>query len=252
MDGTYTLLEAARQYYASLGLRLRETFRFLHVSTDEVYGSLGEIGEFTEETPYHPRSPYAASKAASDHLALAWHHTYGLPVIVSNCSNNYGPYQFPEKLIPLIVLNACEGKRLPVYGKGDNVRDWIFVEDHVRGLVAALKRGRPGEKYNFGGHAERTNLCVVESICDILDTILPTGSSRRALLDFVSDRPGHDFRYAIDFSKSRRELDWEPRESFESGLEKTVRWYLANREWWEPLRDRVYGGQRLGLLTAAE
>ncbi|MBN8919139.1 MAG: dTDP-glucose 4,6-dehydratase, partial [Rhizobiales bacterium] len=190
VEGTYTMLEAARHYHARLDPATREAFRFVHVSTDEVYGALGETGLFTEETPYQPKSPYSASKAASDHLALAWQHTYGLPVIVTNCSNNYGPYHFPEKLIPLVLLNALEGKPLPVYGKGDNVRDWIFVEDHVRGLVAALTRGRPGEKYNFGGNAERTNLGVVEAICDILDAIEPMERPRRALINFVADRPG--------------------------------------------------------------
>lgn len=252
VNGTFMLLEAARNYYQTLSAPERTVFRFLHVSTDEVYGSLGETGVFTEETAYQPRSPYSASKAASDHLALAWYHTYGLPVIVSNCSNNYGPYQFPEKLIPLTILNALEGKPLPVYGRGTNVRDWIFVEDHVRGLIDALRHGCLGEKYNFGGNSERTNLSVVESICDIVDELAPGERPRRSLIRFVADRPGHDFRYAIDFTKAHRELGWEPHETFASGIAHTVRWYLANRAWWKPLRDKVYEGERLGLLTAAE
>jgi dTDP-glucose 4,6-dehydratase len=245
--GTYRLLEAAKYYYASLAPEVQSRFRFVHVSTDEVYGSLGPTGRFREDTPYQPNSPYSASKAASDHLAHAWHKTYGLPVIVSNCSNNYGPYQFPEKLIPLTILNAVEGKSVSVYGNGLNVRDWLHVDDHARGLIMLLDRGRPGEKYNFGGGSERTNLAVVELICDTLDRILPDRRSRRSLIRFVADRPGHDLRYAIDSSKARRELSWSPRESFESGLERTVRWYLENRSWWQPIRERVYGGERLGL-----
>jgi dTDP-glucose 4,6-dehydratase len=245
--GTYRLLEAAKYYYASLAPDVQSRFRFVHVSTDEVYGSLGPTGRFREDTPYQPSSPYSASKAASDHLAHAWHKTYGLPVIVSNCSNNYGPYQFPEKLIPLTILNAVEGKSVSVYGNGLNVRDWLHVDDHARGLIMLLERGRPGEKYNFGGDSERTNLSVVELICDTLDRILPDRRSRRSLISFVADRPGHDLRYAIDSSKARRELSWSPRESFESGLERTIRWYLENRSWWQPIRERVYGGERLGL-----
>jgi dTDP-glucose 4,6-dehydratase len=245
--GTYRLLEAAKYYYASLAPEVQSRFRFVHVSTDEVYGSLGPTGRFREDTPYQPNSPYSASKAASDHLAHAWHKTYGLPVIVSNCSNNYGPYQFPEKLIPLTILNAVEGKSVSVYGNGLNVRDWLHVDDHARGLIMLLERGRPGEKYNFGGDSERTNLAVVELICDTLDRILPDRRSRRSLIRFVTDRPGHDLRYAIDSSKARCELSWSPRESFESGLERTVRWYLDNPSWWQPIRERVYGGERLGL-----
>jgi dTDP-glucose 4,6-dehydratase len=245
--GTFRLLEAAKYYYASLAPEVRSRFRFVHVSTDEVYGSLGSVGHFREDTPYQPSSPYSASKAASDHLAHAWHKTYGLPVIISNCSNNYGPYQFPEKLIPLTILNAVEGKSVSVYGNGLNVRDWLHVDDHARGLIMLLERGRQGEKYNFGGDSERTNLSVVELICDILDRILPDRCSRRSLISFVADRPGHDLRYAIDSSKARRELSWSPRESFESGIERTVRWYLENRSWWQAIRERVYGGERLGL-----
>jgi dTDP-glucose 4,6-dehydratase len=216
--GTYRLLEAAKSYYATLGPDVRSRFRFVHVSTDEVYGSLGETGRFREVTPYQPSSPYSASKAASDHLAHAWHKTYGLPVIVSNCSNNYGPYQFPEKLIPLTILNALDCKSLSVYGKGANVRDWLHVDDHARGLIMLLERGQPGEKYNLGGDSERTNLSVVELICDILDRLSPVKPPRRSLISFVADRPGHDLRYSIDASKARRHLGWSPQEPFESGL----------------------------------
>ena len=224
-------------------------FRFVHVSTDEVYGSLGTTGRFREDTPYQPSSPYSASKAASDHLAHAWYKTYGLPIIVSNCSNNYGPYQFPEKLIPLTILNALDCKSLPVYGKGTNVRDWLHVDDHARGLIMLLERGQPGEKYNFGGDSERTNLSVVELICDILDRLSPVERPRRSLIRFVTDRPGHDLRYAIDASKARQQLGWSPQESFESGLERTIRWYLQNTAWWQPIREQVYGGERLGLAA---
>jgi dTDP-glucose 4,6-dehydratase len=245
--GSYKLLEAARDYYEDLASDLRGQFRFVHVSTDEVYGSLGAEGRFHETSPYQPSSPYSASKAASDHLAHAWHKTYGLPVIVSNCSNNYGPYQFPEKLIPLTILNALEGKALPVYGTGSNVRDWLFVEDHAHGLITLLERGKPGDKYNFGGDCERTNLTVVELICDILDRIVPAAQTRRSLISFVKDRPGHDLRYAIDASHAKRNLGWSPRETFESGLERTIQWYLDHKEWWAPLRQS-YGGERLGLI----
>jgi dTDP-glucose 4,6-dehydratase len=248
--GTYRLLEATKLYYETLSPDLKARFRFVHVSTDEVYGSLGPAGRFCEDTPYQPSSPYSASKAASDHLAYAWCKTYGLPVIVSNCSNNYGPYQFPEKLIPLTILNALECKSLPVYGNGSNVRDWLHVDDHARGLIMLLEHGKPGEKYNFGGDSERSNLCVVEQICETLDRLLPERDARRKLIKFVADRPGHDLRYAIDASKARRELGWSPQESFESGLESTVRWYLDNRTWWQPIRERVYGGERLGLLRS--
>src|SRR6266498_461384 len=242
--GTYQLLEAAREYWAALTSERRARFRFIHVSTDEVFGSLASEGRFREDTPYRPSSPYSASKAGSDHLANAWCKTYGLPVIICNCSNNYGPYQFPEKLIPLIILNAFEGIRVPVYGDGSNVRDWLYVEDFVDGLVRLLDRGRPGERYNFGDGAECTNLEVVEQICAILDRIVPTGHSRGSLITFVPDRPGHDLRYAIDAGKARRELGWRPRVNLELGLEQTVGWYLENRAWWEPLRRNVYQGQR--------
>lgn len=246
--GTYSLLEAARRYWSDLASDKREKFRFLHVSTDEVYGSLGADGLFTENTAYDPSSPYSASKAASDHLAKAWHRTYGLPVVVSNCSNNYGPYHFPEKLIPLVILNALEGKPLPVYGDGSNVRDWLFVEDHVRALRLICEKGRIGETYNVGGRNERTNLKVVEAICDLVDEFVGVGAEpRRRLITFVTDRPGHDRRYAIDATRLETELDWRARETFETGLRKTVRWYMDNRAWWEPLRNKVYRGERLGL-----
>ena len=245
--GTFTLLEAARHYWSKLDGAEKDGFRFLHVSTDEVYGSLGEDGAFTETTPYDPSSPYSASKAASDHLAQAWMRTYGLPVVISNCSNNYGPFHFPEKLIPLVILNALEGKPLPVYGKGDNIRDWLFVEDHARALWTIATRGRLGEKYNVGGRNERTNLSVVETICDVLDEMVPAARPRRELIGFVTDRPGHDHRYAIDASKLESELGWRAREDFESGIRRTVRWYLDNDWWWRPLRDKVYSGERLGL-----
>src|SRR5262245_37725766 len=250
--GTHCLLEAARAYWASLPQRQAEDFRILHVSTDEVYGSLGSDGAFSEATAYDPSSPYSASKAAADHLASAWFRTYGLPVVISNCSNNYGPFHFPEKLIPLVVLNALEGKPLPVYGDGSNVRDWLYVEDHARALYLIARRGCPGEKYNVGGHNERSNLSVVESICDILDELRPEAESRRRLITFVTDRPGHDRRYAIDARKLERELGWHAVETFETGLAKTVRWYLDNRSWWEPLRKGVYAGERLGLLSGSD
>lgn len=245
--GTYTLLEAARAYWRSLPPAPREAFRFHHVSTDEVYGSLGSDGLFTETTSYAPNSPYSASKAASDHLVRAWHHTYGLPVVTSSCSNNYGPYHFPEKLIPLMILNGLEGRPLPVYGTGANVRDWLYVEDHARALWTVVTRGIPGQVYNIGGAAEYSNLEVVQSICRLLDELLPGERSRRELITFVADRPGHDARYAMDISKISSELGWRPRESFESGLRKTVRWYLDNRPWWEAIRAGRYAGQRLGL-----
>jgi dTDP-glucose 4,6-dehydratase len=248
--GTHTLLEICRGYWMRLSGAERARFRFVHVSTDEVYGSLGPSGQFSETSPYDPRSPYAASKAGSDHLARAWHETYGLPVILSNCSNNYGPYHFPEKLIPLVILNALEDKALPVYGDGANVRDWLYVDDHVGALALILAKGDPGEKYNIGGRSERSNLQVVQAICDILDDLVPTSQSRRRLITFVPDRPGHDRRYAIDPGKVERELGWSAAESFESGLAKTVRWYVDNRAWWEPLRSSVYAGQRLGLIEA--
>ena len=249
--GTYQLLEAARQYWQALSLDRRARFRFVHFSTDEVFGSLGMEGSFREDTSYRPSSPYSASKAGSDHLANAWYRTYGLPVIVCNCSNTYGPYQFPEKLIPLTILNAFDGIPVPVYGDGSNVRDWLYVDDCADGLVKLLNRGRPGERYNFGGGAERSNLMVSELICGILDRIVPVAESRRSLITFVADRPGHDLRYAVDAAKARRELDWQPHMELECGLEQTVRWYLENRAWWEPLRQNVYRGERLGLVDAS-
>lgn len=245
--GTFTLLEAARDYWSKLDAEAKERFRFLHVSTDEVYGSLGEDGLFTEETPYDPSSPYSASKASSDHLAKAWQRTYGLPVVVSNCSNNYGPYHFPEKLIPLTILNALAGERLPVYGKGENVRDWLYVEDHARALDIIAERGRVGETYNVGGRNERRNIDVVRTICAVLDELAPANRPREELIEFVTDRPGHDARYAIDATKLESELGWRAQETFDTGIERTVRWYLANEWWWQPLRDR-YSGQRLGLV----
>jgi dTDP-glucose 4,6-dehydratase len=245
--GTFTLLEAARGYWNTLEGEAKAAFRFLHVSTDEVYGSLGEEGLFEETTPYDPSSPYSASKAASDHLAKAWHRTYGLPVVVSNCSNNYGPYHFPEKLIPLTILNALEGKELPVYGAGENIRDWLYVEDHARALDLIIEKGAPGETYNVGGRNERRNIDVVRRICQVLDRLVPTQTPRETLIRFVTDRPGHDARYAIDATKLETELGWRAREDFDSGIEKTVQWYLDNAWWWQPLRDG-YGGERLGLI----
>lgn len=245
--GTYVMLQAALEHWRGLGGEEKDRFRFHHISTDEVFGSLGAEGLFSETTPYDPRSPYSASKASSDHLARAWRHTYGLPVVVSNCSNNYGPYHFPEKLIPLVTLNALEGKPLPVYGRGDNVRDWLHVEDHARALHLIATQGVPGESYNVGGRNERTNLQVVEAICDILDELRPIpGRSRRDLITFVADRPGHDARYAIDATKLEAELGWTAQETFDTGLRKTIQWYLDNEAWWGPLRER-YAGQRLGL-----
>src|SRR5271166_5854588 len=246
--GTYTLLEAVRRYWSSLTGAAKGKFRFLHVSTDEVYGSLGAQGLFSESTAYDPSSPYAASKAASDHLAIAWHRTYGLPVIISNCSNNYGPYQFPEKLIPLMILNALEGGPLPVYGNGSNVRDWLYVEDHAKALHLILTKGRPGETYNVGGRNERTNLEVVRAICRVLDEVKPAGSPHERYIAYVTDRPGHDHRYAIDASKLESELGWQAEETFISGLTKTVSWYLDNDWWWRPLREQVYTGERIGLI----
>ncbi|MGZ3305159.1 MAG: dTDP-glucose 4,6-dehydratase [Asticcacaulis sp.] len=248
--GTFTLLEAARQYWSGLKGEARAGFRFLHVSTDEVYGSLGEEGLFSETTPYDPSSPYSASKAASDHLAKAWHRTYGLPVIVSNCSNNYGPYHFPEKLIPLTILNALEGKSLPVYGDGSNIRDWLYVEDHARALHLICSQGRLGETYNVGGGNERRNIDVVRRICAIMDELQPHKAPHDRLIRFVTDRPGHDRRYAIDSTKLEAELGWGARETFDSGIEKTARWFLTNEAWWRPLRDRIYDGKRLGVADA--
>ena len=248
--GTFNLLDQALQFWRALDEAARGAFRFHHVSTDEVFGSLDLGGDdrFTECTPYDPSSPYSASKAASDHLARAWHRTYGLPVVLSNCSNNYGPFHFPEKLVPLTILNAMEGKPLPVYGRGENVRDWLFVDDHAAALERIATAGEPGETYNVGGDAERTNLSVVEAICDLLDERRPRpdGSSHRDLITFVEDRPGHDLRYAIDCSKLKRDLGWSPEHSFEGGLAATVDWYSASDWWWRPIRDGSYAGQRLG------
>jgi dTDP-glucose 4,6-dehydratase len=252
--GTFRLVEAALRHWQGLEGEAKAAFRFHHVSTDEVFGDLPfESGIFTEETPYRPSSPYSASKAASDHVVRAWHHTYGLPVVVSNCSNNYGPYHFPEKLIPLVILNALHERPLPVYGKGANVRDWLYVDDHARALELVATRGTPGETYLIGGRAERTNLQVVEAICDLLDERRPRGGGARYrdLIEFVSDRPGHDRRYAIDPSKTERELGWAAKESFESGLARTVDWYLAREDWWRPLRDQRYAGERLGVVPAS-
>ena len=238
--GTYTLLNAAREYWSGLSSERKTTFRFHHISTDEVYGSLGETDFFTEDTAYQPNSPYSASKASSDHLVRAWHHTYGLPVVTTNCSNNYGPYHFPEKLIPLMILNACEGKPLPVYGKGDNIRDWLYVDDHACALRLVLERGRVGETYNIGGWNEKTNLEVVHAICTILDELRPNNVPHASLITYVQDRPGHDQRYAIDASKIARELGWKPLETFETGLRKTVQWYLSNTDWVEAVMSGEY------------
>lgn len=252
--GTANLLESARAHWTRLSGPKREKFRFHHISTDEVFGSLGPEGVFSETTPYAPNSPYSASKAGSDHLVRAWYETYGLPTVTSNCSNNYGPYQFPEKLIPLMILNALEGKPLPVYGSGENVRDWLHVEDHARALLAVATRGKPGETYCVGGNEERTNIEVVRAVCALLDEMLPESEHRphADLISFVTDRPGHDARYAIDASRITRELGWQPRENFESGLRKTVEWYLENRTWWERVRSGSYRGERLGLAASAD
>ncbi len=249
--GTFILLEETRRYWQDLDAERKAAFRFLHVSTDEVFGSLGDSGLFHEERAYQPSSPYSASKAGSDHLVRAWHHTYGLPVLTTNCSNNYGPYQFPEKLIPLMILNALEGKPLPVYGRGENVRDWLHVEDHADALLAVLERGRVGETYCVGGHNEVRNVDVVRTLCRLVDELAPDASigPREGLIRFVADRPGHDLRYAIDAGKIHRELGWTPRETFESGLRATVGWYLENRAWWERVRSGEYRGERLGLAA---
>lgn len=245
--GTFTLLEAARQYLQTIGAAQADHFRFVHVSTDEVYGSLGERGLFREDTAYDPSSPYSATKAASDHIAKAWHRTYGLPVIVSNCSNNYGPYQFPEKLIPLMVLNALHGQPLPVYGNGSNIRDWLYVDDHARALGLILDKGRPGETYNVGGRNERRNIDVVRQICACLDQLHSPGLRHDRFITYVTDRPGHDQRYAINATKLETELGWRAQETFETGIKKTVQWYLERSDWWKPLREQVYSGERLGL-----
>lgn len=245
--GTFTMLECARAYWQSLEPAGKEAFRFLHVSTDEVYGSLSEDGLFEETTPYDPSSPYSASKAASDHLAKAWTRTYGMPIVVSNCSNNYGPFHFPEKLIPLMIISALEGKPLPVYGNGVNIRDWLFVEDHARALDIIAERGRIGETYNVGGRNERRNIDVVKRICTLMDELHPAGKPHESLITHVQDRPGHDARYAIDATKLENELGWKAQENFDTGIEKTVKWYLENEWWWGPLRQN-YDGSRLGLL----
>ncbi len=248
VNGTFTMLEAARQYWSALADERKARFKMLHVSTDEVYGSLGDDGLFEETTAYDPSSPYSASKAASDHLATAWQRTYGFPVVISNCSNNYGPFHFPEKLIPLIILNALDKKPLPVYGSGANIRDWLYVDDHARALWLIVREGRAGEKYNVGGRNERRNIDVVKTICAILDELRPNGASYSELISFVSDRPGHDARYAIDATKLEAELGWKAQENFDTGIRKTVQWYLDNRWWWQPLREGVYSGERLGVL----
>jgi dTDP-glucose 4,6-dehydratase len=252
--GTYVLLEAARQYWKQLPEKAASQFRFHHISTDEVYGTLGATGLFTETTAYQPNSPYSATKAGSDHLVRAWHHTYGLPVVMTNCSNNYGPYQFPEKLIPVVINNALAGKPLPIYGKGDNIRDWLYVDDHARALKLVLEQGRLGESYNIGGFNEHTNLEVVELICQIMDELLPDSPHKphKQLITFVTDRPGHDARYAIDASKIEQELKWAPQETFATGLRKTVQWYLDNRQWCENVMDGSYQQERLGLQGASK
>ncbi|EKE77267.1 dTDP-glucose 4,6-dehydratase [Oceanibaculum indicum] len=251
--GTYSLLDAALTHWRGLDEAGKRAFRFHHVSTDEVFGSLGKEGLFTETSRYQPNSPYSASKASADHLVRAWHETYGLPVVMSNCSNNYGPYQFPEKLIPLMILKAMRGEKLPIYGKGDNVRDWLYVEDHATALRLVLERGAVGESYNIGGKCERTNLEVVDALCALLDARLPESTHRphNGLKSFVADRPGHDKRYAIDCTKIERELGWTPAETFESGLARTVDWYLANEGWWRPVLEGTYQGQRLGQASGA-
>ncbi len=246
--GTYNLLDVAKKYWDGLGEDKKSTFRFHHVSTDEVYGDLDETGYFTEETSYEPSSPYSASKASSDHLVRAWHRTYGFPIVITNCSNNYGGYQFPEKLIPLVTLNALEGKPLPIYGKGNQIRDWLHVDDHARALRLVLETGKNGETYNIGGHNEKTNLEVVKTICELLDKLVPNSPHipHESLITYVADRPGHDLRYAIDADKIAAELDWTPAETFESGIEKTINWYLENSEWCQHVQDGSYQRERLG------
>lgn len=250
--GTYNMLDCVYRYWQGLTEEKQAGFRFHHISTDEVYGSLSAEGLFEETTPYDPRSPYSASKASSDHLVMAWFHTYGLPVVITNCSNNYGPYHFPEKLIPLVTLNAIDGKELPIYGKGDNIRDWLYVDDHAKALWLAVTKGVPGETYNVGGSNERTNLEVVETICDVLDEIKPmskedgSSGSYRDLITFVKDRPGHDKRYAIDSTKIQNELGWKAEENFDTGIRKTIQWYVDNQWWWGPIREKTYSGHRLG------
>ncbi len=247
--GTFNLLDKAKAYWQNLSESAQANFRFLHVSTDEVYGSLGVDGLFTEQSPYAPNSPYSASKAASDHLVRAWFHTYGFPVLTTNCSNNYGPYQFPEKLIPLFILNALDGKALPIYGDGSNIRDWLYVEDHCQAILTVLEKGKKGEIYNIGGNSEKTNLEVIDTLCALLDEMRPSasGESYQSLKQYVDDRPGHDQRYAIDASKLKNELGWQPKESFESGMQKTIQWYLDHLDWCNRVKDGSYQGQRLGL-----
>ncbi|ESW61515.1 MAG: dTDP-glucose 4,6-dehydratase [Rhodobacter sp. CACIA14H1] len=245
VTGTFTLLEAARAYWTRQGKP--EGFRFHHISTDEVFGSLGPTGKFTEDTPYDPRSPYSASKAASDHLVRAWHETYGLPVVLTNCSNNYGPFHFPEKLVPVVILNALAGKPIPVYGKGENVRDWLYVEDHADALLTVLEKGPVGRSYNIGGENEARNIDLVRTICHLLDEMRPANAPHDRLITFVADRPGHDLRYAIDPERIRAELGWRPSVTLEEGLRRTVRWYLENEAWWRPLQQRRGVGERLGV-----
>ena len=245
--GTFQLLQIACEYWREMSDEAQSRFRFHHISTDEVYGSLGAQGLFTEQSAYQPNSPYSASKAGSDHLVRAWFHTYGFPVVTSNCSNNYGPFQFPEKLIPLVILNALDNKPLPVYGKGENIRDWLYVQDHVEALLLVMQHGKTGETYNIGGHNEKTNLEVVRSLCALLDETQPGKQPYANLIQFVADRPGHDLRYAIDATKIKRELNWTPKETFESGLKKTLDWYIANREWCRNVLDGSYQMQRMGL-----
>lgn len=249
--GTFVMVNESLRYWRRLSEAEKEAFRFHHISTDEVFGSLGDEGRFTESTPYDPRSPYSASKAGSDHLVRAWGHTYGLPILITNCSNNYGPYHFPEKLIPLIIIRALKGEGLPVYGDGKNVRDWLFVDDHVRALQMVFERGEPGETYNIGGDAERTNIDVVQTICGVLDQLRPRadGRSYASQISYVTDRPGHDHRYAIDPSKIGDTLGWAPSVTFETGIERTVRWYLDNQGWWQDILDRAYKTERLGVAA---
>lgn len=249
--GTYNLLETARNYWSSLGAIAKAQFRFHHISTDEVYGSLGDGGSFNEDSPYRPNSPYSASKAAADHLIRTWYHTYDMPVFISNCSNNYGPYQFPEKLVPHMILNALQGKQLPVYGDGSNIRDWLYVDDHVRALCLILEHGKEGRTYNIGGNCEKSNITVVQAICTILDELLPNSPNRphASLISFVKDRPGHDKRYSINTSRIQLELGWMPDENFESGLRKTVKWYLKHETWWQRILDGSYRLERIGIVS---
>ena len=249
--GTAVLLDEANNYYKTLAKEMKNNFRFLHISTDEVYGSLGDNNYFTENTAYDPSSPYSASKASSDHLARAWQRTYGLPILITNCSNNYGPYQFPEKLVPLMILNCLAEKNLPVYGKGDNIRDWLYVEDHCHAIKTVLEKGKVGETYNIGGNNEIKNIDIVMTICKKMDQLVPRTNSEKYenLITYVTDRPGHDFRYAIDASKIRNKLNWQPKESFATGIEKTIQWYLENEPWWKAIQDNTYQQERLGVVS---